>query len=55
MGWYFVGWVVVVIGMYIYVLIVDICILKGGIVYQIDVGFIGLYDFIIGLVIEGLL
>lgn len=49
MGVFCDGCVSLVVGIYIYILIVDVCILFGGMGYQIDVGMCGDYDSVIGM------
>lgn len=48
-GFYVDGWVFCFYGIYIYVQIVDEKIFLNGIVYIIDIGMIGLYDFVLGV------
>lgn len=49
MGYLFDGWVSFVVGMYIYVLMVDYQILENGMVYFLDVGMCGVYDSVFGM------
>lgn len=52
MGCYFDGCVFVVLGIYIYVVMVDEQVFFGGIVFQCDVGMIGFYLSILGCRID---